>query len=329
MGAGSSAGTMGAGSSGTLAALPTSVDKATARQWAGDRWDEAAFDSAAKDGAVPREVLLRAGGVAPGPTSGPTAFEKEWLRSIACADLFLDELEDAAAHAPGADVARRFTTMLKSGMLEIEEEDDDDDTIIRDITLPSMPAIRVLLAGAVDAVQEAAAVGSPIEKALAPLRDELLMASHPAPAPPTMAAKALVLSELAAGSIGDGDALALRNAYGERLAPEDKQCLVDRTTQAGISPDGQSSLVRAWALQDVDTPEEGASSSATSAGAGAPALLMDGILGLSTSDQQVVSAVVDGAAYEAVVAEQLGLRDGGGGAPTSKRGQRGGAQSLL
>jgi hypothetical protein len=46
---------MGAGAS-TL--LPELVDKQQAKEAAGDRFDEAAFDAAAVDGRVPRAVLM-------------------------------------------------------------------------------------------------------------------------------------------------------------------------------------------------------------------------------------------------------------------------------
>jgi hypothetical protein len=51
---------MGAGAS---TSLPELVDKHQAKTAAGDRFDEAAFDAAAVDGRVPREVLLKAAGL--------------------------------------------------------------------------------------------------------------------------------------------------------------------------------------------------------------------------------------------------------------------------
>ena len=41
-------------------ALPEHIDKETAKKYAGDKFDEGAFDAAAKDGAVPREEFLKA-----------------------------------------------------------------------------------------------------------------------------------------------------------------------------------------------------------------------------------------------------------------------------
>ena len=46
-----------------LASLPEQVDKAcdkeTAKNWAGDKFDEAAFDQAAKDGTVAKSELVK------------------------------------------------------------------------------------------------------------------------------------------------------------------------------------------------------------------------------------------------------------------------------
>ena len=48
---------------GAAASLPASIDRATARLVAGEKFDEAAFDAAAIDGHVSRDVFLKAGGV--------------------------------------------------------------------------------------------------------------------------------------------------------------------------------------------------------------------------------------------------------------------------
>lgn len=53
---------MGAGASSST--LPAVVDKPTAQAWAGDKFDEAAFDATASDGAVSKEQLLLAAGKA-------------------------------------------------------------------------------------------------------------------------------------------------------------------------------------------------------------------------------------------------------------------------
>ena len=54
---------MGAGSSALAGAtLPPTLDKVTAQQLAGDKFDESKFDAAAKDGAVSREAFLKAAG---------------------------------------------------------------------------------------------------------------------------------------------------------------------------------------------------------------------------------------------------------------------------
>ena len=42
-----------------MASLPEQVDKETAKKWAGDKFDEAAFDQAAKDGTVSKMELLK------------------------------------------------------------------------------------------------------------------------------------------------------------------------------------------------------------------------------------------------------------------------------
>ena len=42
-----------------LASLPEQVDKETAKNWAGDKFDEAAFDQAAKDGTVTKSELVK------------------------------------------------------------------------------------------------------------------------------------------------------------------------------------------------------------------------------------------------------------------------------
>ena len=47
---------MGAGAS----ALPATIDKATAKAVAGDKFDETAFDSAAVDGMISRDAFLAA-----------------------------------------------------------------------------------------------------------------------------------------------------------------------------------------------------------------------------------------------------------------------------
>ena len=46
------------GAAASLAQLPESIDKATAQRLAGDRFDEAAFDAAAADGAVAKADFL-------------------------------------------------------------------------------------------------------------------------------------------------------------------------------------------------------------------------------------------------------------------------------
>ena len=316
---------MGGGAS----TLPATINKATARELAsraGAAFDEATFDAAAFDGSVTRDEFLTmaAVGGGGGASTSPSALtisaahnptskaSEERLRNIACADLFLDKLEMASTLEPADEVVSRYAGMLKSGMLEIEEEndDDDDDVVIREISLPSTPAIRLLLEGAVDRVRKAAASGLRADTALGPLRDELLLACSLDSAPATTATKALVLSELAAASMQDTDALALRNAYGELIARDEKRTLVHRSAEAGMSADGQTSIMDAWVSDG-----EGVKAGATK--------LMDGIAGLSASDQKVVNAVVDGAAYEAVIAEELVDGSGVSGAAPNSVGTRG------
>ena len=147
---------MGAGAS----SLPTSLDKETAKAYAGTNWDEAAFDAAANaDGMVSMQDVLKVAAAKKPTTHGVS---EPWLRLIASADLFLDELE-AAAKPPSSDgqaVRTRFTRMLKRGMLEIEEEEDSDSEgdggVLREITLPSTPTIGLLLADAVHAAANVA-----------------------------------------------------------------------------------------------------------------------------------------------------------------------------
>ena len=248
-----------------------------------------------------------------------------WLRIVACADLFLDELEMAAGISPGVEVARRFSGMLKAGVLEIVEDgddsDDDDDTI-REITLPKALAVTLLLEGAVEAVRNGAAEDSAVvKKALGPLRNELLMASNPAPPPPTMAAKTLALANLAAASMGANDSHALRNAFGERLQTDEKRTIVTKSAEAGMSSDGQSVLMSSWASAD---DHQG-----TTSASGHPAKLVDAMSTLQESDKQVMSGIVDTAAYEAIVSEELASRQRNGSSGAGKAGLQPGAPSLL
>ena len=53
---------MGAGAS-ALDALPAQIDRATAKTIAGEKFDETAFDAAAKDGSVSREAFVQAAGI--------------------------------------------------------------------------------------------------------------------------------------------------------------------------------------------------------------------------------------------------------------------------
>jgi len=172
---------------------------------------------------------------------------EEWLLTIACADLFLDEVVKAAT-AGGAEAASAYHAMLKCGVLEIAEDDDDDDddAVVRELSLPSAPVIRRMLGDAVRMVELAVANGGSPEDAVEDLRTDLVISTAAPPAPKTLEAKACALAEATSQCMNDGDVRALRNAYGETLTIDDKKQLVDRSVIAGMSGDGESALAKAW-----------------------------------------------------------------------------------
>ena len=127
---------------------------------------------------------------------------------------------------------------------------------------------------------------------IVPLRHELYMASNAAAPPPEMASKAMVLATAAAQAMSESDVLALRNAYGDGLACEGKASLVDLSAAAGLSSQGRQALLAAWREAEGSTQEA----------------LMDGTRGLSQSDKLVVCDVVDNAAYESLLEEEIASR---------------------
>ena len=82
-------GVMGAGAS---SALPASIDKATAQSFAGEQFDETAFDAAAKDGLVPKDEFLKAAKKVPG--AGRQATVTSQCASLF--SLFIKRLEEGA-----------------------------------------------------------------------------------------------------------------------------------------------------------------------------------------------------------------------------------------
>lgn len=105
---------MGAGAS--TATLPATLDKAVAQQAAGDAFDAAAFDKAAKDGAITRDEFLQAAAAVnllAAADSEPKALPSSAAAAVtsAIADALPTEIDAPAAAPPAAAVDERYRTV--------------------------------------------------------------------------------------------------------------------------------------------------------------------------------------------------------------------------
>ena len=114
----------------TMGPLPDQVDKATAQAYAGDQFDEAAFDTAAKEGSVSKEELLKAAAA----KASAAPWRRELIESIfhACDDdksgalsytefgQMFDGVDGTVAHVAGSILFGQADTAA-DGKLNVDE----------------------------------------------------------------------------------------------------------------------------------------------------------------------------------------------------------------